>query len=181
MRLIIGLCPWYPPLAHKSQNIIDYKSTLVQVMAWHSRLIMIRITLSFSVVTIALLPFLTVATRNNIYDGVIKWKHFPLNCLCVGNSQITVNSPHKGQWRGALMFSLICTRTNVWVNNRDAGDLRLHWAHYDITVMRRYITVSSNCVAWYRQATNHYLSQFWPRSMSPHSVIIPERVNMNHV
>ena len=30
-----------------------------------------------------------------------------------------VNSPHKGQWRGALMFSLICTWTNDWVNNRD--------------------------------------------------------------
>ena len=29
-----------------------------------------------------------------------------------------VNSPHKGQWRGALMFTLICTRINGWVNNR---------------------------------------------------------------
>ena len=27
--------------------------------------------------------------------------------LCAGNSP--VNSPHKGRWRGALMFSLICT------------------------------------------------------------------------
>ena len=29
-----------------------------------------------------------------------------------------VNSPHKDQWRGALMFSLICTWINSWVNNR---------------------------------------------------------------
>ena len=35
-----------------------------------------------------------------------------------------VNSPHKGQWRGALIFSLICVWTNGWVNNREAGDLR---------------------------------------------------------
>ena len=35
-----------------------------------------------------------------------------------------VNSPHKGQWRGTLMFSLICTSINSWVNNREAGDLR---------------------------------------------------------
>ena len=28
-----------------------------------------------------------------------------------------VNSPHKGQWRGALMFSLICVWINGWVNN----------------------------------------------------------------
>ena len=27
-------------------------------------------------------------------------------------------SPHKGQWRGALMFYLICARINDWVNNR---------------------------------------------------------------
>ena len=42
---------------------------------------------------------------------------------------------HKGQWRAALMFSLICARINGWVNNREAGDLRRHCAHYDITVM----------------------------------------------
>ena len=43
-----------------------------------------------------------------------------------------VNSPHKGQWRGALMLSLICAWINDWVNNREAGDLRRHCAHYDV-------------------------------------------------
>ena len=43
-----------------------------------------------------------------------------------------VNSPHKGQWRGALMFSLICAWLNGWVNNREASDLRRHGAHYDV-------------------------------------------------
>ena len=47
-----------------------------------------------------------------------------------------VNSPHKGQWRGALTFSLICAWINGWVNNREAGDLRRHRAHYDVIVMR---------------------------------------------
>ena len=47
-----------------------------------------------------------------------------------------VNSPHKGQWCGALMFSLICGWINDWVNNREAGDLRRYRAHYDVTVMR---------------------------------------------
>ena len=42
---------------------------------------------------------------------------------------------HKGQWRGALMFSLICVRINDWVNNREAGDLRRRRAHYDVIVM----------------------------------------------
>ena len=46
-----------------------------------------------------------------------------------------MNSPHKGQWRGALMFSLIYAWTNVRVNNRNAGDLRSYRALYDVTVM----------------------------------------------
>ena len=46
-----------------------------------------------------------------------------------------VNSPHKGQWRGALMFSFICAWINGWVNNREADDLRRHRRHYDVTIM----------------------------------------------
>ena len=46
-----------------------------------------------------------------------------------------VNSPHKGQWRRALMFILICARINGWVNNCEAGDLRRKRAHYDVVVM----------------------------------------------
>ena len=32
-------------------------------------------------------------------------------------------------------------------------------------------------MAWCRQATSHYLSQCWPRSMSPYGVIRPQWVN----
>ena len=46
-----------------------------------------------------------------------------------------VNYPQKGQWRGALMFSFICVWINGGVKNREAGDLRRHRAHYDVTVM----------------------------------------------
>ena len=42
------------------------------------------------------------------HDAVIKWKHFPRYWPFVrGIHRSPVNSPHKGQWRGALMFSLI--------------------------------------------------------------------------
>ena len=34
------------------------------------------------------------------------------------------------------MFTLICARINGWANNREAGDLRRHRAHYDVTVMK---------------------------------------------
>ena len=46
-----------------------------------------------------------------------------------------MNSPHKGQWRGALLFSLICIWINGWVNNREAGDLRRYRVHYDAIVI----------------------------------------------
>ena len=43
------------------------------------------------------------------HDDVIKWKHFPRYWPFVrGIHRWPVNSPHKGQWRGALIFSLIC-------------------------------------------------------------------------
>ena len=46
-----------------------------------------------------------------------------------------VNSPHKCQRRGGLMFSLICAWTKGWVNIRYAGDVRRHLAHDDVIVM----------------------------------------------
>ena len=69
-------------------------------------------------------------------DDVIQWKHFPRNWPFVrGIHRSPVNSPHKGQWRGALMFYLICIWINAWVNKREGGDLRHHRAHYDVIVM----------------------------------------------
>ena len=70
------------------------------------------------------------------HDDVIKWKRFP-RCLTFvwGIHRSPKNSPHKGQWRGALMFSFICAWINGWVNNRKAGDFRRHRGHYDVTVI----------------------------------------------
>ena len=62
------------------------------------------------------------ATRK-FHDDVIKLRHFPRYWPFVrGIHRSPVNSPHNGQWRGALMFSLICARINRWANNRQAGD-----------------------------------------------------------
>ena len=46
--------------------------------------------------------------------------------LCEGNPPVTRN----------FDVSLVCAWTNGWANNRDAGGLRRHRAHYDVTVMR---------------------------------------------
>ena len=70
------------------------------------------------------------------YDDVIQWKHFPRYLPFVrGIHRSPVNSPHKGQWRGALMSSLICAWINGWVNTRNAGYLRRHHAHYDVILV----------------------------------------------
>ena len=58
------------------------------------------------------------------------------------------NSPHKGQWRGALVFSLICAWINGWVNNREAGDLRCHRGHYDVNVMCYNMTMKTQSERW---------------------------------
>ena len=78
------------------------------------------------------------------HDDVIKWKHFPRYWPFVrGIHRPPVNSLHKGQWRGALKFSLICGRINGWVNNRKAGDLtRCRSHYYDVTLMQESITVN---------------------------------------
>ena len=71
-----------------------------------------------------------------MHDDVIKWKHFPRYwSFARGIHRSRVNSPHKGQWLGTLMISLICAWINGWVNNHGAGDLRRHCASYDVTVM----------------------------------------------
>ena len=97
------------------------------------------------------LPFVPV----NTWQWVIMWGVWlawwlhqmetfsALPAICAGNSPVPVSSPHKGQWRGALMFTLICARINGWVNNRGAGDLRRHRCHYDVIVMEEWPVTAS--------------------------------------
>ena len=50
------------------------------------------------------------------HNDVIKWKHPPRYWPFVrGIHRSPVNSPHKGQWRGAFMLSLNCAWINRWV------------------------------------------------------------------
>ena len=91
------------------------------------------------------------------HDDVIKWKHFPRYWPFVrGIHRSTVNSPHKGQWRGALMFSLIWVWINGWVNNRETGDLRRNRAHYDVIVMG-WVKIDQICIHLYAVLWSHLL------------------------
>ena len=92
-------------------------------------------------------PLITVDSPHN---GTITWILMLLCCQSEQTVEQTLDwpvfyrrhvdrSPHKGQWRGALIFSLIYAWTNGWVNNRDAGYLRRYRAHYDVTVMAMFV------------------------------------------
>ena len=58
-----------------------------------------------------------------------------LLALCVGNSPVTDGFPAQRpvMWSFDVFFDL--RLKNCWVNNREAGDLGYHCAHYDVTVM----------------------------------------------
>ena len=84
------------------------------------------------------LPSCDICRVGSAHYDVIKWKHLPRNWPFVREiHRSPVNFSHKGQWRGALMFSLIYAWINDWVNNREAGDLRRQHGHYDVIVMHQ--------------------------------------------
>ena len=51
--------------------------------------------------------------------------------LCVS----PVNSPQRGQWHRALIFSLICAWINGSVNNREAGESSAYRSYDDDVIM----------------------------------------------
>ena len=104
----------------------------------------------------------SVISNNIIHDDVIEWKHFPRYWPFVrGIHRPPVNSSHKGQWRRALMFSLICAWITDWVNNRKAGDLRRYRAHFDVTVMPLWFDMAVNMVFW-----SFYVINWFGRNLS---------------
>ena len=129
-----------------------------------------------------------MVSKETVYDlmheilslKITWWRHqmetfSALLAICAGNSPVPGEFPHKGQWRGALMFSLINAWINDWVNNREAGDLRHHHAHYDIIVMTQkiaYKMCTQFCgVVFYG---NYITSCFWIQMMRVKSTINPQ-------
>ena len=88
-----------------------------------------------------------------------KWKHFPRYWPFVwGIHRSPVNSyPQRPVTRSFDIF-LICAPTNGWANNRDAGDLRRHRAHYEIIVMNcRLAMLLHDCVIKWK-----HFPRYWP-------------------
>ena len=73
----------------------------------------------------------------NIWNTMLTSSHgniFRVTGPLCGEFTGPVNSPHKGPVTRSFEF-FIWTLTNDRANNRDAGDLRRHRAHYDVIVM----------------------------------------------
>ena len=96
---------------------------------------------------------------HSYHDNVIRWEHIPRYLPFVREiHRSSVDSPLKGQWRGALLFYLICAWTNGLAKNRDAGDLRHHHALYDVTVM---IVENVSMLISRGQKPGHLQTRYW--------------------
>ena len=92
-------------------------------------------------VTANLFPYIMMTSSNgNIFRVT--------GPLCGEFTGLRWNPHTKGQWRGALMFSLNNAWTNAWVNNREAGDLRRYRVHFDVTVMIIWKIAVSKALGW---------------------------------
>ena len=84
--------------------------------------------------------FLQQQSRHVTLLGLYSWWRHQMDAvsallaICAGNSLVTGEFPAQGPVTRSfdVFFAL---RLNGWVNNREAGDLRRHRAHYDDTVM----------------------------------------------
>ena len=99
-----------------------------------------RWVLIYVLVRLAVRQKCSVCRRTSDFLTWSWWRHqretfSSLLAFCAGNSPVTGDFPAERPVTRALMFSLMCAWINSWVNNREAGNLRPHRAHYDVNVM----------------------------------------------
>ena len=88
---------------------------------------------------------ITFLNHMQISQGLMSCKHVDswrchqmktfsaLLAICAGNSQVTGEFPAQRPVTRSFGIIFDLHLSNGWVNNRGAGDLRRHRAHYDIT------------------------------------------------
>ena len=128
----------------------QYRFQIIKIWrSWHRLIVVMKILIAgktlfilrqgpdWKFIRLTIISYLPCfISKSDRHDDVIKWKHFPRYWPFVRGIHRSRWIPqHKGQWRGGLMFSLICARIKDWVNSREAGDLRRHRGHYDVNVM----------------------------------------------
>ena len=98
-------------------------------------------------------------------DHVSWWRHqmetFSASlALCAGNSPVPVNSPHKGQWRGALTFFMICA-LNKRLSKKSQGWwfetlTRSLWRHCNVVSLSSNMRLQIDCLD-----INDWNAQIW--------------------
>ena len=135
-------------ISHFEIGLANFAATIHCNDSLHGKWTVVTLTLAYFITRDELIQKSIYDTDDNIYiySGCNYsscnpwWRHqmetlSALLALAWGIHRSPVNSPHKGQWRGPLKFPLTYAWVNDWVNNRQAGDLRCHRAHHDVTVM----------------------------------------------
>ena len=109
---------------------------------------------------------LTYTAIGYTYQGNLWWRHqmktfIPLYWPFVrGIHRWPLDSPQKGQWRGAFIFSLMYAWTNGLANTRDADGLRRYRARWDVTLKPCFYTYTFDFVyllilVWVLQTHTH--------------------------
>ena len=101
-------------------------------------------------------------------DGYFKIGILPHPCgqLCTLNSLAS----GKSEWNFRSLIFQIISVVDGW---GISCELTLRWMSLGLTDDKSTLV---QVMAWCRQATSHYLSQCWPRSLSPYGVIGPHWV-----
>ena len=81
-------------------------------------------------------------------------------------------APGKFEWNLRYLILQIISVIDDW---GISCELALRWMSLDLADDKSTLV---QVMAWCRQATSHYLSQCWPRSLSPLGVTRPQWVNM---
>ena len=107
---------------------------------------------------------ITYIHQSSVHHGVIKEKHFPRYWPFVrGIHRSAVVSPHKGQWRGALMFSLICL--NKWLSKQSRSQWfetpsRSLWRHCNTAVIISYESTKNYNINKRKQSATEMCAYF---------------------
>ena len=110
------------------------------------------------------------ATRGRSWGHVMMWARFGSQ----GSIALNWHSRYSGtRYSGTWLYLIFQTISVIdgWVIS---CELALRWMSLDLTDDKSTLV---QIMAWCRHATSHYLSQCWPRSMSPYDVTRPQWVN----
>ena len=98
-------------------------------------------------------------------------QQLPASVLTCHQSDLNSLAPGKFEWNFRHVIFKQILVTDDW---GISCEIALIWMSLDFTDDQSTLV---QVMAWCRQATSHYLSQCWPRSLSPYNVIRPQWVN----